>query len=463
MRRTRVLWVVALVQALVSIDSTVMNVALPTMQAELNFADSARHWVITAYALTFGALLLAGARVGSRLGTRRALMWGGLLFAGASLVGGVAWSFEIVVAGRVLQGAAAALIAPAALTALNAAYPSGGPRIQAFGIYGAVGVVGTAAGLLLGGPLTQFLTWRSPLILLAALAVIAMVGAMTALAEPETIHTRSLAWPSVVLSTTALFTMVLSLSLFETGEHLVAVSLLVGGVVAFASFTLVERRQEDPLLPTQMFSNRSRVGGLAGLGLGAAGLFSVFLFVVYFLQGPLQLDPVMSSLAILPFPVIAMASSLLLAPRLIRVMGSSAALVSAAVLAAAGMGWMAAGTHTASYLGTLLPGILGVAAGMGVIFTIAPDIATTGLSRNDQDSGSSLVHVVQQIGGAVGIAVLTFISSLSGNSDATGYQLVFAVTAGIFLCAGITASLAFWLPTAALRRKSPTRTRIRRS
>lgn len=443
-----VLWLVAAAQAMIAVDSTVMNVALPTMQAELGFADGARHWVITAYALTFGAFLLPGSRMGARMGVRRALIWGGALFALASLVGGIAGSFEVVMVARVAQGAAAALIAPASLTALGAVFPTGPARVRGFGIYGAVGVAGTAAGLFLGGPLTQLLSWRSPLLLLMILAATVIVGASLTLPTSTASDPRALPVRSAVLSTAALFAVVLSLSVWESAGPAAALGLFAGGLLLSVLFARSENRESDPLLPRNIFSDRSRVGSLVVLGVGAAGLFSVFLFVVYFLQGPLGFDPIESSLAIVPFPVVATASSILLAPHLSRLMGVRGALVSAALLAAGGMGWVALGAQDPNYATSLLPGIVVAAAGMGVIFAIAPDAATTGLSTRYQDAGSSMVHVVQHVGGAIGIAVLTFVASLTnkGASSSGGFQLVFTSTAGIFLIAALTGALTFWLP-----------------
>lgn len=445
--RSRVLWVVAAAQAMIAIDSTVMNVALPTMQAELGFADGARHWVITAYALTFGALLLPGSRLAARMGARRAVMWGGVVFAAASLIAAIAGSFEVLIAGRVVQGAAAALIAPASLTALGAAFPSGPARARAFGIYGAVGVAGTAAGLFLGGPLTQLLSWRSPLLLLMIVAVTVIGGAAVTLPPSTSSGRRSIPVRSVLLSTGALFAVVLSLSLWETAGLGAALGLFAIGVLLSVLFVRSEIGESDPLLPRQIFADRSRVGALIVLGVAAAGLFSVFLFVVYFLGGPLGFDPTMSSLAIAPFPVVATISSIFLAPHLSRLIGIPGALVAAALLAAGGMGWIAAGAHDPDYATSLLPAIVIAAAGMGIIFAIAPDAATVGLAPSDQDAGSSMVHVVQQIGGALGIAVLTFVASLADRgASSTDFPLVFSSTAGIFLIAAVSGALAFWLP-----------------
>lgn len=447
--KNRVLWLVASAQVMIAVDSTVMNIALPTIQAELGFSDTSRHWVITAYALAFGALLLPGARVGARLGARRALVWGGLLFAGASLLGGFSGTFEVLLAGRALQGVAAALVAPASLTALSVTFPSGPSRVRAFGVYGAIGIVGTAAGLFLGGPLTQFLTWRSPMALLAVLAGCVMLGAfrLTGLGGGDV---RALPWLSAFLSTAALFALVLSLSLFESAGPLVASLVLGAGLLLLLAFVTIERRAQDPLLAREVFTSRLRLGALAVLGIGSAGLFSVFLFVVYFLQGPLQFGPVASSFAILPFPAVTTVSAVLLAPRLVRRFGPRIPLVFAGALAAAGMGWITIGAADASYLKTLLPGIIATAAGMGIIFAIAPDSATAGLSSVARNAGSSLVHVVQQIGGAVGIAVLAFIASFTGTvASSASYQLVFGATALTFLMAAVAAAVAFWAPARA--------------
>lgn len=446
-QKTRVLWVVALAQALIAVDSTVMNVALPTLQAALGFDETVSHWVITSYALAFGAFLLPGARVVARIGARRGLVWGGILFGMASLVGGLAGSFELLILSRGAQGVAAALIAPAALTALGESFPSGVERVRAFGVYGAVGVAGMAAGLFLGGPLAQFLGWRSALLLLAVLAGVLVAGAVASV--PRSVQSRSRLLParSVILSVSGVFLVVLSLAILETAGVTAGLPLLALGLLLLTVLTWSERRERDPLIPRVVFANRDRVASLAVLGLGTAGLFAVFLFVVYYLQGPLGLDPVGSSLAILPFPIVAALGSVFLAPVLGRILGPRLTLVAAAALAAAGMGWIAVEAADANSVVALMPGIVLTAAGMGAIFAIAPDRATLGLDDGDRAAGSSLVHAVQQIGGAAGLALLSLLVSVSGvGSSPAVYQLVFTATAVIFLVAAAAGAAAAWLP-----------------
>jgi len=455
MAAQRVLGVIVLAQAIVAIDSTVMNVALPTMQATFGFADEARHWVITAYALAFGALLLPAARIAARVGADRALVAGAAVFALASLVGGLAGSFPVLVMSRVLQGIAAAAVAPAALTILGAAFPPSRARARAFGIYGAVGVVGTAAGLILGGPLTQLLTWRSPLFLLAALAGLLATLAVGIVPRASRDATRPASSLGVVLSVMSFSGLVLGFAAWEDAGAAIGVALLGTSALLLFAFITLDRRQQDPLLPSALLESRARSGALTVLGLSAAGLFSVFLFVVYFLQGPLELDPIRASLAILPFPVIAAATAVTLSPRLVRKLGPSGSLIVAACLAATGMGWIAGNAVHPTSVAILLPGIAAMAVGMGIIFAVAPDHATADLSEGDQDAGAASVHVVQQIGGAAGLSVLSLLASGSPDAAAGSYPLVFAATAGFFVLAAALGALRFHHRLHSSRRRHP--------
>ena len=447
-----VLAVAASAQLLIAMDSTVMNVALPAAQAELGFADGMRHWVVTAYALAFGSLLLPGARVGERLGVRRALWVGAAGFAVASLAGGLAPTFGVLILARVVQGAAAALVAPAALAALSRAYSAGpGPgRGRAFGVYGAVGVAGTALGLLAGGPLTQALSWRATLLVLVLLALAVLAGAIWVIPAESGDAEVGLGGASALAVTGGLFAVVLALSLFETGQMAPASLVMVAGLVALVVFWRSQPRAVDPLVPPRVVTHRLRAGALIALGMSAAGLFAVFLFVVYALQRVLGFGPVAVSAAIVPFPLIAVISSLVLAPVLRRRIGERRSLVIALLAGAAGMGWLAFAMLNLSGLGGawayaagVLPTIVTVAAAMGVIYALGPDLATAGLAQADSGVGASLVHVVQQIGGAVGIAVLNAVASaLPPEPPSAGYAAVFAATAAVYALGAIGVGIA---------------------
>ncbi|WP_181849624.1 MFS transporter [Streptomyces parvulus] len=449
----RVLMVVSAAQLVIGLDSTVMNITLPAVQADLGFSDELRHWVITAYALAFGSLLLIGARIGDRIGTRKALLLGATGFALASLTSGLAPTFEVLVGARTVQGASAALVAPAVLAALTAVFPAGRERARAFGIYGAVSVTGTALGLFLGGPLTQYLTWRSTLLVLVAFAVPVVAGTAWAIPPGDRNPSRELTVAGAASVTLGLFGVVLSLSLFQASQTVWAGVVLTTGVVLLAGFFLSSSRRggADPLLSPRILASADRAGALIALGLSAAGLFAVFLFTVYFFQDVLSYSPVMTGLAILPFPVVTVASSLLLAPRLTRRLRPSSAVVLSLLLPGAGMALLTGTDSGASYVVGVLPSIVAVAIGTGVIFAVATDLATDGLNDLDRNVGAALVHVVQQVGGATGIAALNAVASLStGSGDeragAGSYALVFAATAGIYLLAALLSGIFFRAP-----------------
>lgn len=440
------LLVAALAQLVIAMDSTVMNVALPSAQVELGFADDQRHWLLSGYALAFGSLLLFSSRVGDRLGPRVTLMAGAAGFAASSIVGGLSTEFGLLVAARVMQGASAALIAPAALAALSLTFPSGNARTRAFAVYGAVGVAGAAIGLFAGGALTQLLSWRWTMLVLAILAGVVLAMTMIAFPARGSSGHRPMRPLSAALITAGLFSLVLALSLLESGELHAAVLLLVGGAGAVLGFVLAERRGSDPLVPARVLKDRTRLGALTALGLSSAGLFSVFLFVVYYSDLVLGLDAATTSIAMLPFPVTAVASSLLLAPFLQRAVGEKAGLLIGLGLAGAGMAWAALTAPTASYVFSTLPSLVIVAAGMGLVFASAQDLATRGLSTVDESIGAALVHAFQQIGGAIGVTVLNAVSVIvtrMSPDPVASYTAVFAATAGIYVVA-LVGTLLIW-------------------
>nr|WP_314840810.1 MFS transporter [uncultured Microbacterium sp.] len=433
-----ILLVASVAQLLIAMDSTVMNVAVPSAQFELGFADDQRHWLLSGYALAFGSLLLFSSRVGARLGPRTTLMAGSAGFAASSLVAGLSSNLVLLVLARAMQGASAALIAPAALAALSQAFPRGKGRARAFAAYGAVGVAGAAIGLFAGGALTEMLSWRWTMFVLAIMAGVVLAMGLVSFPGRERSEHRPLRPLSAVLITLGLFSFVLALSMLESGETQTAALLLLGGAGAVLGFIIAERRGSDPLVPARVLRDRARLGALTALGLGSAGLFSVFLFVVYYSDVVLGFDAGTTSIAMIPFPVIAVASSLLLAPRLQSSIGERAGLLVGLGVAGAGMTWAAVTAPAASYAVSILPSIVLVAGGMGVVFATAQDLATRGLSTEDESLGAALVHAFQQIGGAIGITALNAISVLVARTSSdpmSGYIAVFAATAGTYALA----------------------------
>ncbi len=320
-RRWLILALLGVAQLMVVLDATIVNIALPSAQHSLGFSDDSRQWVITAYALSFGSLLLLGGRFGDFFGRKRALMIGLGGFAVASAIGGTAQSFGVLVAARALQGAFGALLAPAALSLLTTTFTNPVERGRAFGIYGAIAGAGAAIGLLLGGVLTEFLDWRWTMYVNLVIAVPAMLAAFTLLVNERPAVRPKLDLPGTVAATTGLFALVYGFSSAETngwGSPL-TVGSIAAGVALLVAFVVLQARGRHPLLPLRVVLDRDRGGSYLAVGIVGAGMFGVFLFLTYYLQQTLGFSPLQSGLAFLP-----MAGAIML----------SATIVSATVLAA---------------------------------------------------------------------------------------------------------------------------------
>ena len=302
---------VGLAQLMVILDATIVNIALPSAQASLGFSNADRQWVVTAYSLAFGGLLLLGGRLSDLVGRRRMLIIGLVGFAAASALGGAATSFAMLVIGRGLQGAFGALLAPAALSTLTVTFSDPAERGKAFGVYGAIAGAGGAVGLLLGGFLTEYLSWRWCLYVNVILGAVAVVGAVRLLtAYPRDPDVR-IDWPGTILVVAGLVAFVYGLSEADTAGWgaPTTLTLLVAGVVLLAAFVLVEMRVQHPLLPLRIVLNRFRGGAYLAIGLSAIGIFGIFLFLTYYFQLTLAYSPVKSGLAFLPMVAAIVAAS----------------------------------------------------------------------------------------------------------------------------------------------------------
>jgi EmrB/QacA subfamily drug resistance transporter len=413
-RRWWILGVVGLAQLMVVLDATIVNIALPSAQRALGFSNVDRQWVVTAYSLAFGGLLLLGGRLSDLVGRRRMLIIGLVGFGAASALGGAATSFALLVIGRGLQGAFGALLAPAALSTLTVTFTDPAERGKAFGVYGAIAGAGGAVGLLLGGVLTEYLSWRWCLYVNVVLAVVAVTGAVRLLAAYPRDPDVRIDWPGTVLVAAGLVAVVYGLSEADTAGWgaPTTLALLVTGVVLLAVFVLVERRVTHPLLPLRIVTNRFRGGAYLAIGLSAIGVFGIFLFLTYYLQLSLAYSPVKSGLAFLPMIAAIVAASTISSGALMPRTGPRPLIPAGLLIAAVGLAILAAqlGLRT-SYLDWILPALLLVGAGLGLVFGCALNTATYGTGAADAGVASALVNTNQQVGGSIGTALLNTLAA----------------------------------------------------
>jgi len=465
-RRWWILGVVGLAQLMVVLDATIVNIALPSAQRDLMFSNADRQWVVTAYSLAFGGLLLLGGRLSDLLGRRRMLIIGLVGFASASAFGGAATGFAMLVIGRGAQGAFGAMLAPAALSTLTVTFTDPAERGKAFGVYGAIAGAGGAVGLLAGGALTQYLSWRWCLYVNVVLAVIAVAGAVRLLSRQPRDPGVRIDWPGTALVVAGLVAVVYGLSEAETkgwGAP-TTIALLPAGVVLLAAFVLVERRVPHPLLPLRIVVNRFRGGAYLSIGLSAIGIFGIFLFLTYYLQETLRYSPVTSGLAFLPMIAAIVAASTTSSGALMPRFGPRPLIPTGLLFGAGGLVILA--TQLAlrtSYPGQILPALLLTGAGLGIVFGCALNTATYGAARSDAGVASALVNTNQQVGGSIGTALLNTIaaSALTSYLVAHGhsplalagaavhsYIVAFWISAGILVGAAVVCALV--LPSGTL-------------
>ena len=454
-RRWLILGVVCLGQLMVVLDATVVNIALPAAQHDLAFSNADRQWVVTAYSLAFGGLLLLGGRLADLFGRKRMLIIGMIGFAAASALGGAATGIGMLLAGRAIQGAFGAMLAPAALSTLTVTFTNPAERGKAFGIYGAIAGAGGAVGLLLGGVLTQYLSWRWCLYVNVVFAVVAVMAAVRLLRRDPVSTDVRLDIPGTVLVVLGLVGVVYGLSEAETkgwGAPL-TIGLLIAGVVLLAVFVEVERRVAHPLLPLRVVLDRFRGGAYLAIGLSGTGMFGIFLFLTYYLEEILRYSPVTTGLAFLPMIAALMASSTLSSGLLMPRIGPRLLVPAGMVVAAAGLVILATQlSATASYGAAILPALVVVGAGLGLVFGCAMNTATYGTIPADAGVASAMVNTCQQIGGSIGTALLNTIAAsaltsyllIHGNSPAAqvdgavhSYVVAFWVSAAIFAAAAV--------------------------
>jgi EmrB/QacA subfamily drug resistance transporter len=406
------LLVIAMAQLMVVLDTTIVYVALPHIQAALGFSGSGLEWVANAYALSLGGLLLLGGRAGDLLGRRRMFVLGLLLFSAASLAGGLATSQAWLLAARAVQGAAGAIVAPAALALVATTFPEGRPRSRAMGVYAAMGVAGSAVGLIAGGLLVSYVSWRWVLFVNVPIGIVVALAAPAVLPAAPRRRAGRLDIPGAITGTGAVTALVYGLSNAATspdgtshwGDARVLIPLLAS-VILLAAFAAIETRSRHALLPVRLLRSRDRLGAyLIMLGVGTA-VFGVLFFLNLFVQDVWGYSALRTGLAFLPLTAAMFVASAAAAALVTRI-GARPLLLAGAAITAGGLLWLSRLTEDGTYLAGLLGPTLLIGLGVGLLFVPLQLIALARVPDTDSGAAASLLNVGRQVGGSIGLAVL---------------------------------------------------------
>jgi len=422
-RRWLILVVIAVAQLMIVLDLTVMNLALPSAQHALHFSNVDRQWIVTAYALSFGSLLLFFGRVADLVGRKVMFLTGLAGFAAASAVGGASVNFEMLVTARACQGVFAAMLAPAALSLLTTTFSDPKERGKAFGVYGAIAGAGAAVGLLLGGALTSYLSWRWCLYINLVFAGIAIAGGASLLGKQEKVVGGKLDIPGVLLVSSGVFCLVYGFS--NAANHSWGTPstyvFLAAAVVLLVAFALWQGRASHPLLPPRVVLDRNRGAAYLAILLVGAGLFGIFLFLIYYMQVNLGYSPVISGVALLPMiacvAVSANVGNIVLLPRI----GPKPIVIVAFVLLAGSQVWLTRIGVRGDYVGAILGPIMFTGVGMGLLFSSAINTGTYGVAPQDAGVASASVNTGQQLGGSIGTSLLNTIAASATTAYITSH------------------------------------------
>jgi EmrB/QacA subfamily drug resistance transporter len=456
-RKWLALALLATVQFMVVLDIAIVNVALPSIQVDLGFSQENLQWVISAYALFFGGFLLLGGRVADLLGRRRLFIVGLVIFSAASLVSGLAWSDTALIVGRAFQGFGAAIITPAALAILMTTFSEGRERNMALGVWGAVGAFGAVAGVLLGGILTDALSWEWIFYINVPVGLAALALTPMLLVESRDLHVKSFDAPGAVLVTGGMITLVYAITQAnDYGWGSVETLSLFGAALALlAGFVAWEARAKEPLMPFSIFRIRTvSAANISGLILGTV-TFSMFLMLTLYMQQVLGYSPMKTGVAYLAVAGTAIIWSTV-AAQLVTRLGVKPVITAGMAFLTAGLLYFTQVSVGGSYLGDLLPGFLLIAIGLGFSFVPISIAALAGVQRSDAGLASGLFNTSQQIGGALGIAALSAIAtSTTEDGVASGTARPQALTDGFeaaFIWGGIVAAVGIVVALALVRR-----------
>jgi EmrB/QacA subfamily drug resistance transporter len=454
--RWLVLVIACLAQFMVVLDATVVNVALPSIQRGLDFSASNLQWVVNAYTLVFGGFLLLGGRASDLLGRKRLFIAGTVLFSVASLINGLAQTSGMLVAGRGLQGLGAALLSPAALSIITTTFTDTSERTKALGVWSAIAAGGGAVGLLLGGVLTDLASWPWIFIVNVPVGVITLVATLRYVPESrDELPHRSFDLAGAVSVTAGLILLVYAIVKaqsfgWSSGR---TIGLLAAAAALLALFVVIERRAVAPLVRLSIFKVRTLAVADVVLLLVASGLFGMFFFASLYVQEILGYSPLRAGLAFLPVTAGIVVGAGIAQP-LVRRFGVRAVSVVGVLLAAAGLTVLTQVPVNGTYAADLLPGLIPMSIGMGLVFVPITLLATSGVSADDSGLASGLFNTAQQVGGSLGLAILSTVAAsrttnlLSSHSATvlaarvSGYQVAFATAAGMLVAGAIILMVA---------------------
>ena len=463
-KRWIALLVIGVAQLMVVLDASIVNIALPSAQRELGITDADRQWLVTAYTLSFGGLLLLGGRIADYMGRKRTFIIGLLGFAAASALGGVASTATLLFAARALQGAFAALLAPAALALITVTFTEPRERARAFGVFGAIAGGGAAIGVILGGVLTEYASWRWCLGVNVPIAIGAALAAVPAIRESRAYGNTRYDIPGAVLVTLGLVSLVYGFT--EAAKPEVGwdapstLGFLGGGVVLLVAFVIWEAHTANPLLPLRIALDRNRGGSYLVFFLVGAGLFAMFLFLTYYFQVNLGYSSLKAGFAFLPFSVGIIVAAGVVAQLMPRV-GPKPLMVVGLAMATVGMLYLTQISGETGYLSHVLPAELLMSVGMAGVFIPASSTALVGVDPHDAGVASALLNTTQQVGGSLGTALLNTlyasavtsyladnvrspadVAQLQGDALISGYQVAF-FWGGMMLVAALLVAIVF--------------------
>src|SRR4051794_20191663 len=416
------LLVIASAQLMVVLDATIVNIALPHIHTALNFSSTADlSWVLNSYTLVFGGLLLLGGRTGDLFGRRRMFMTGVLIFAGASLAGGFAMNKEFLLASRALQGVGGAIASPTALSLVTTTFEEGQARNRAFGVYAAVSGAGAAIGLIMGGLLTDYLSWRWVFFVNVPIGAAIAIATPLVLAESPRGQGR-LAVADAVTSTVGMASLVYGFihAATDSWTDPVTIASFALAAVLLTAFVYMQSRSSQPLMPLRLFANRTRVGAYVTMLIAGAAVFAMFYFLTQFVQNVLGFSPIQAGVAFLPISATIIIVAQVVS-RLVHRLEPSYIMAAGTIFAGLGLYNLSRMTVDSTYVADVLPSIIFIAMGMGSMFVPITLAAVNGVDRDDTGVASAMLNVGQQVGGTLGLASLVTIASHAANTYATDH------------------------------------------